>query len=46
LDLLHHVGSLNVEAGHDKEHILNIDSLGHAALVFVNKKVVGMYPTG
>ncbi|KAG6755966.1 hypothetical protein POTOM_039380 [Populus tomentosa] len=31
---------LYVEAGQDKEHFLNIGSLGHAALVFVNKRFV------
>lgn len=45
-DLLHHFGSLYVEAGQDKEQFLNIESLGHAALVFVNKRFVGRYASG
>jgi hypothetical protein len=44
--LLHHIGSLYVEAGQDKEHLLNIESLGHAALVFVNKRFVGRFASG
>ena len=44
--MLHHVGSINVKAstvpGQEKDPILHIGSLGHAALVFVNKKLVGV----
>lgn len=33
-------------SGEEKEAVLNIESLGHAALVFVNKKLVGGYLMG
>lgn len=39
-DFLWYSTRLYVEAGQDKEHLLNIESLGHAALVFVNKRFV------
>ena len=46
--MLHHVGSINVQEsivpGQEKEAFLHIGSLGHAALVFVNKRLVGVFP--
>ena len=46
--MLHHVGSINVKEsivpGQEKEAFLHIGSLGHAALVFVNKRLVGVFP--
>lgn len=42
LVLLHHVDSINIGANQDKEIFLNIMSLGHAAVVFVNKRLIGM----
>ena len=40
-----HFGSINVDEnakqGQEKEALLLVQSLGHAALVFVNKKLVG-----
>ncbi|XP_044496487.1 beta-galactosidase 8-like [Mangifera indica] len=38
-DYLWYTTSINV-SGEEKEAVLNIESLGHAALVFVNKKLV------
>lgn len=35
------LGSINVDG--DQQILLNIESLGHAALVFVNKKPVGKF---
>lgn len=47
IDVLHHTGSINVNEnivpGQGKELFLHIESLGHAALVFVNKKPIGRY---
>ncbi|KDP20900.1 hypothetical protein JCGZ_21371 [Jatropha curcas] len=39
-DFLWYSTSINVNAGQEKDFILNIESLGHAALVFVNKRFV------
>ncbi|KAK9227306.1 hypothetical protein WN943_012356 [Citrus x changshan-huyou] len=40
-DYLWYTASIHVMPGQGKEVFLNIESLGHAALVFVNKKLVG-----
>ena len=43
--MLHTTGSINVKEdimpGKEKELLLHIESLGHAALVFVNKRLQG-----
>jgi len=45
MDMLHYSGSINVEEdimpGKEKDYLLHIESLGHAALVFVNKRLQG-----
>lgn len=41
LPSLHNIHNISVNADQEKDVVLNIESLGHAALLFVNKRLIG-----